>query len=46
MAAKAAGMACVAVPNAVTRHVDLTQADLVVDSLTHLSFESLSGLVA
>jgi HAD superfamily hydrolase (TIGR01509 family) len=32
-AAKAAGMLCVAVPNPVTRHLDLTRADYVLESL-------------
>jgi HAD superfamily hydrolase (TIGR01509 family) len=35
-AAKAAGIFCVAVPNRVTVHTDLSQADLTVDSLAHL----------
>jgi beta-phosphoglucomutase-like phosphatase (HAD superfamily) len=32
-AAKLAGLFCVAVPNAVTRHADLARADLVLPSL-------------
>ena len=35
-AAKAAGLACVAVPNQVTRELDLGAADLVVESLGEL----------
>ncbi len=33
LAAKAARLTCVAVPTAMTRHLDLSEADLVVDSL-------------
>ena len=40
-AAKAAGLWCVAVPHAITRGLDLAAADLVVDSLEHLSLEEL-----
>lgn len=32
-AAKAAGIRCIAVPNSVTQHFDLTEADAVLDSL-------------
>ena len=35
-AAKAAGMVCVAVPNPVTEGSDLSQADLVLESLAEL----------
>jgi HAD superfamily hydrolase (TIGR01509 family) len=35
-AAKAAGLFCVAVPHQVTVHTDLSEADLIVDSLAHL----------
>jgi putative hydrolase of the HAD superfamily len=45
-AAKAAGMSCVAVPNPVTRHVDLTYADAVVGSLEEVSVSSLGSLLA
>jgi HAD superfamily hydrolase (TIGR01509 family) len=40
-AAKAAGMRCVAVPNAVTRLMDLSHADLVVPSLAAVPLPSL-----
>jgi HAD superfamily hydrolase (TIGR01509 family) len=36
-AAKAAGLRCVAVPNELTRQLDLAQADLVVDSLAKVT---------
>ena len=35
-AAKAAGLRCVAVPTAMTRHLDFSPADLVVESLAHV----------
>jgi len=41
-AAKRAGLRCVAIPNAITRGLDLSHADLVVASLAGLS---LAGLV-
>jgi HAD superfamily hydrolase (TIGR01509 family) len=44
-AAKAAGMACVAVPSRITRHTDLSAADLTVDSLTGLTLSDLGALV-
>lgn len=37
-AAKAAGLRCIAVPNHLTRHHDLSAADLIVDSLASVSF--------
>lgn len=37
-AAKAAGMACVAVPNPITRSSDFSEADLVLDSLADLPY--------
>lgn len=40
-AAKGAGVFCVAVPNEVTRRLDLSAADLVVESLQHLPLEVL-----
>jgi HAD superfamily hydrolase (TIGR01509 family) len=43
-AAKAAGMTAVAVPSRITRHNDLTHADLVVGSLEHLSLGDLERL--
>jgi HAD superfamily hydrolase (TIGR01509 family) len=45
VAAKAAGMACVGVPTALSRPDDLSAADLVVESLEHLSAERLAALV-
>lgn len=43
-AAKAAGLRCVAVPNRLTRHHDLSAADLVVDSLAVAGFvETMKG---
>lgn len=44
-AAKAAGMAAVAVPSRITRHNDFAHADLVVDSLTHVTADRLASLV-
>jgi putative hydrolase of the HAD superfamily len=44
-AAKAAGMAAVAVPSRITRHNDFARADLVVDSLEHLTVDRLASLV-
>jgi HAD superfamily hydrolase (TIGR01509 family) len=44
-AAKAAGMACVAVPSRITRHTDLSAADLVVGSLAELRLADLDALV-
>lgn len=40
-AAKAAGLPCVAVPNEITSMLDLTQADLVIDSLADHTLEEL-----
>lgn len=40
-AAKAAGLRCVAVPHDLTRHLDLSAADLVVESLATLSLADL-----
>jgi len=39
-AAKAAGLCCIAVPNGVTVKLDLTAADICVDSLASLSLEN------
>ena len=44
-AAKAAGMTCVAVPSRITRHTDLSAADLTVDSLADLRLTDLGALV-
>jgi HAD superfamily hydrolase (TIGR01509 family) len=40
-AAKAAGLYCVAVPNALTRHSRLDQADLIVNSLADITLQEL-----
>lgn len=40
-AAKAAGLWCVAVPNTVTRHLDFSAADLVVESLAALPLDEM-----
>jgi len=42
LAAKAAGIFCVAVPNPVTRALDLSAADLRVESLAHLTLAELA----
>jgi putative hydrolase of the HAD superfamily len=44
-AAKAAGLACVAVPSRITRHTDLSAADLTVESLADLRLADLGALV-
>jgi HAD superfamily hydrolase (TIGR01509 family) len=43
-AAKAAGMVAVAVPSRITRHNDLTHADVVVGSLEELSLDGLEAI--
>jgi HAD superfamily hydrolase (TIGR01509 family) len=40
-AAQAAGIACVAVPNDVSRHLDLSAADALLDSLSELNLDEL-----
>ena len=40
-AAHAAGLRCVAVPNDVSRHLDVSAADLVLDSLAELDLDAL-----
>jgi len=40
-AAKRAGLRCVAIPNSITAHLDLSQADLVLNSLADLSMAEL-----
>lgn len=45
-AAKQAGLACVAVPNAVTAELDLSAADLVVESLEALSLAEVASRLA
>jgi HAD superfamily hydrolase (TIGR01509 family) len=44
-AAKRAGIYCIAVPNAMTRNLDLTAADLVVESLEHVSLEAMLAVL-
>ena len=46
VAARAAGLACVAVPNRVTTGQDFGAASLVVDSLERLTIPTLAGLLA
>ena len=46
LAATAAGMKCVAVPNQYTRKGDFSQADLVLESLTDLTNQTLEELLA
>lgn len=46
LAAKRAGLFCVAVPNAVTRRLSLEQADLVLDSLEDLPLADLLSLAS
>lgn len=41
LAARGAGMRCVAVPNPVTRHLEMPAAELVVESLEGLSLEEI-----
>lgn len=43
-AAKAAGMACIAVPSALTRSLDFSAADLVVRSLEEVTPETIASL--
>jgi HAD superfamily hydrolase (TIGR01509 family) len=43
-AAKAAGLACIAVPNLFTQHQDLSQADLTLASLDEITIETLRAL--
>ncbi len=40
-AAKSAGLFCVAVPNKLTRRLDISQADFQLSSLTELPLEQL-----
>lgn len=44
-AAKAAGMFCVACPNPITRHYDVSSADLIVESMVDLNVDRLRTLV-
>lgn len=43
LAAKAAGMACIAVPSALTRSLDFSTADLVVGSLEEVTPETIAA---
>jgi len=43
-AAKAAGMVCVAVPSDLTRRMDFSAADLVVESLSEVTADVIAGL--
>jgi len=43
MAAKAAGLWCVAVPNRITRSMDFSHVDLVVESLEDVTLEALDA---
>ena len=45
LAAKRAGLFCVAVPNPLTKQLSLEGADLVLDSLADLSLEELISMV-
>jgi HAD superfamily hydrolase (TIGR01509 family) len=40
-AAKSAGMTCVAIPNDFTRHLDLSKADIIINSLEELGLAEL-----
>ena len=42
LAARAAGLRCIAVPTAMTRHLDFSAADLVVDSLAELDLSAIT----
>jgi HAD superfamily hydrolase (TIGR01509 family) len=44
-AAKSAGMRCVAIPNSITGRLDLSQADLVLDSLADVTLGGLLELL-
>jgi HAD superfamily hydrolase (TIGR01509 family) len=44
LAAKAAGMRCIAVPSALTRGMDFSAADLVLPSLVHAGLETITAL--
>jgi beta-phosphoglucomutase-like phosphatase (HAD superfamily) len=46
LAAKGAGLFCVAVPNALIRHLDFCPADLRLDSLADLPLEDLLALAS
>ncbi len=40
-AAHQAGLRCVAIPNEISRHLDLSQADMIINSLEEISLEQL-----
>jgi HAD superfamily hydrolase (TIGR01509 family) len=42
LAARAAGLRCIAVPTAMTRHLDFSAADLVIDSLAELDLSAIT----
>lgn len=44
-AAKAAGLFCVAVPNALTRHLSFEHADVMLDSLQDVTFQDLVAML-
>ena len=43
-AAKTAGIFCVAIPNRITKHVQIDQADAVLDSLSGISLDDLQAM--
>ena len=45
LAAKRAGLRCVAIPNSITGQLDLSQADLVLDSLADVTLGGLLELL-
>jgi beta-phosphoglucomutase-like phosphatase (HAD superfamily) len=45
LAAKRAGLYCVAVPNPITRQLQITQADLQLESLADLTLDELLVIV-
>jgi len=45
-AAKRAGMACVAVPNPVTVHLDVSEADLVLASLAEMPLDEIAVILS
>jgi beta-phosphoglucomutase-like phosphatase (HAD superfamily) len=46
MAAKRAGLRCVAIPNSITARLDLGQADLVLGSLADVTLAELLRKIA
>ncbi|WP_345443516.1 HAD-IA family hydrolase [Actinoallomurus vinaceus] len=45
-AARAAGLRCLAVPNRITENLDLSQANVLVDSLSGITLEAVIALVS